>query len=130
MGGCGGMCQSNLLCICHAPIYHVYALYTYTCSCSFMAECVTSISLVLQYGYSELSDISYYIIVWKWCLLSCFLLKNGGRWPSLAAIFPQKAAPHTSLPHYNAKYQITQNSRIDCSRNAKKILFAIYHEFS
>ena len=33
---------------------------------------------------------------------------NGLRWP----FFPHKAAPHTSLSHYNAKYQITRNSRI------------------
>ena len=55
------------------------------------------------------------IIVWKWCVRSCFLQKNGRRWPSLVAIFPQKAVPHTSLSHYNVKYQITRNSRIeDC----------------
>ena len=58
------------------------------------------------------SYLIFRIIVWKWCVRSCFLRKNGGRWPSLAAIFPQKSAPHTSLSHYNAKYQITRNSRI------------------
>ena len=41
---------------------------------------------------------------------SCFLRKNGRRWPSLAAIFRKKQ--HTPLSHYNAKYQITRHSRI------------------
>ena len=50
-----------------------------------------------EYGYSEFSDISHY--------------SGGQRRPS-AAILPQKAAPHISLSHYNAKYQITRNSRI------------------
>ena len=59
------------------------------------------------------SYLIFCIIVWKWCVRSCFLWKNGSRWPSLAAIFPQKATPHTSLSHYNAKYQITRNSRIE-----------------
>ena len=45
-------------------------------------------------------------------LVIVFAGTNGRRWPSLAAIFPQKVAPHTSLSHYLPKYQITRNSRI------------------
>ena len=59
------------------------------------------------------SYLIFRIIVWKWCAWSCFLWKNGGQWRPSAAIFPQKAAPHTSLSHYNTKYQITRNSRIN-----------------
>ena len=67
--------------------------------------------LGVGYGYSELSDISHYSV--KVMCAELLLRKNGGQWPSLAAIFPQKAAPHTSLSHYNAKYQITRNSQFD-----------------
>ena len=37
------------------------------------------------------------------------MVADGLRWQPF---FPQKAAPHTSLSHYNTKYQITRNSRI------------------
>ena len=67
------------------------------------------------------SYLIFRIIVWKWCVRSCFLQKNGGQQRSSAAIFPQKAAPHTSLSHYNTKYQISRNSRI-----LNQISFHIY----
>ena len=69
-----------------------------------------------QYGYSKLYDISHYSVKVMCAagVRSCFLRKNGRQRRPSAAIFPQKAAPHTSLSHYtcNAKYQITRNSRI------------------
>ena len=64
-----------------------------------------------KYGYIP-SYLIFRIIVWKWCVQSCILRKNGSQQSPTKAIFPQKEAPHTSLSHYNAKYQITRNSRI------------------
>ena len=58
------------------------------------------------------SYLIFHIIVWKWCERSCFLRKNCHQRRPSTAIFPQRAAPHTSLWHYNVKYQITRNSRI------------------
>ena len=57
--------------------------------------------------------------------------KNGRQRRPSAAIFPQKAAPHTSLSHYNAKYQITRNSRIpdkldNNNENGMKIIQDIF----
>ena len=63
-----------------------------------------------QYGYSELYDISHYRVK-----VMCAELLFAEKWPPTKAIgghFPQKAAPHTSLSQYHAKYQRTRNSRI------------------
>ena len=76
---------------------------------SHLHNCHYRYTLILALSNTAIpSYLIFRIIVW-----SCLLRKNGGRRPSLAAIFPHKAAPHTSLSHYNAKYQITRNSRID-----------------
>ena len=48
--------------------------------------------------YSELSDISH-----KSVKVMCAELLFVGKWPPMEAIFPQKAAPHTSLSHYNIR---------------------------
>ena len=62
---------------------------------------------MLQYGYAELSDILHYSVK-----VMCAELLFAEKWPPTKAILPQKAAPQTSLSHYNTKYQITRNSRI------------------
>ena len=74
-------------------------------------------------NYSAIpSYLIFRIIVWKWYVRSCFLRKNGGQRRPSAAIFPQKAAPHTtSLSHYNTKYQITRNSCIETDFRASKM---------
>ena len=61
----------------------------------------------LQYGYSEVSDISHYSakVMCAELLFVGKMAANEGHWPPF---FPQKAAPHTSLSHYNTKYQITR----------------------
>ena len=57
---------------------------------------------------------------------SCFLRKNGGQRRPSAAIFPQIAAPQTSLSHYNTKYQITRNSRITWIHWTKMVTFVLW----
>ena len=53
---------------------------------------------ILQYGYSELSDISHYSLK-----VMCAELLFAGKWPLMAFIGSQfarkKAALHTSLSH-------------------------------
>ena len=61
----------------------------------YMIICWKGKTLLEQYVCKNTAIPSYpifRIIVWKWCVWSCFLRKNGRRWPSLA-IFPQSNYP-------------------------------------
>ena len=52
---------------------------------------------------------------------AAFLWADGRQRRPSVAICPQKAAMHTSLSHYNAKYQITRHSRIGMMEHAKNM---------
>ena len=71
-----------------------------------------SLLFTMSFNMAIPSYLIFRIIVWKWCVRSCFLRKNVRQRRPSEDIFPQKAAPPTSLSHYNAKYQITRNRRI------------------